>query len=106
MSVEFTQLGPNTYEANADGQTVIVCTRAGQAPEDAWAEAQQPVEPSYRDLRHAAYPAARDQLDAIAKMCLAMREAGALPAVDQSVHDWLDKIEAVKAAYPKPEGGA
>ncbi|MGP9826904.1 hypothetical protein ACT048_20740 [Ectopseudomonas khazarica] len=56
-------------------------------------------EPTYRELRLAAYPAAGDQLDAIAELAAALLEQGiALPTKTQA---WLDDVQAVKASNPK-----
>lgn len=100
-NLEFKPVGENQYEVTQDGQPMIICTRPGQRPEDAMAEAQQPQAPDYRDERLREYPALNDQMDQVAKIALALRAAGMLPPVDESVHEWLDRIAAVKAAYPK-----
>ncbi len=97
----FVQCGLNLYEVHGSGSIAMLCTRNGQSPEEAWAEAQQPQEPDYRDQRLREYPALNDQMDQVAKLALALRAAGILPPVDESVHEWLDRIAAVKAAYPK-----
>ncbi|OZI74594.1 hypothetical protein [Bordetella genomosp. 12] len=103
-NLEFKPVGENQYEVMQDGQPMIICTRPGQSPEHALAESQQPEEPDYRDQRIREYPALNDQMDQVAKIALALRAAGMLPPVEQSVHDWLDHVAAVKAEFPKPEG--
>lgn len=97
----FIQCGINTYEVHGMGDITTLCTRNGQSAEEAYAESLQPQDPDYRDQRLREYPALNDQMDQVAKVALALRGAGMLPSVDESVHEWLDRIAAVKAAYPK-----
>lgn len=100
-NLEFKPIGQDQYEVVQDSQPMIICTRPGQSPEEAWAEAQKPQKPDYRDQRQREYPSLNHQMDQVAKIALALRAAGILPPVDESVHEWLDHIAAVKAAYPK-----
>ena len=53
----------------------------------------------YRKLRAAAYPKAGDQLDAIYKMAVALKNSGA-PLPPETL-DWIAAIELVKQTYPK-----
>ena len=53
----------------------------------------------YRARRRAEYPANGDQLDAIYKMAVALRDAGIDLPADTVI--WLANIEAVKSKYPK-----
>lgn len=50
-------------------------------------------------LRRKEYPSIGDQLDAIAKMAVALRDQGfVLPPETLA---WIDQCEAVKGRYPK-----
>ncbi len=50
--------------------------------------------------RRAAYPDVGDQLDAVFKLALALREAG-IPLPPETLA-WLDTVAAIKRAHPKP----
>ncbi|MDQ2150064.1 hypothetical protein RBI22_15200 [Alcaligenaceae bacterium C4P045] len=96
--------GPsNEWVVEGDSEIQSIVGRAGQWPTDIYDEIKpelnQPL--NYRDARHASYPAVRDQLDAVAKMGIALREGKPFP---DDVNAWLDTIEAVKAQHPKPDG--
>lgn len=55
---------------------------------------------AYRIHRADAYPSIGDQLDAVWKGMIALRDAGIeLPA---DTLGWLDEVAAVKDQYPKP----
>lgn len=56
---------------------------------------------SYRIRRQAEYPSVGEQLDALWKVIAGM-PPGQIPAEAQAV---LDKVNAVKAKHPKPNGG-
>jgi hypothetical protein len=55
--------------------------------------------PNYANERRKEYPAIGDQLDVIAKGMHAIINGHETP---EEVKNWLAKIAAVKAAYPKP----
>jgi len=58
------------------------------------------IKQNYAGLRSAEYPKQGDQLDAVFKLAKALREAGIeLPADTLA---WIERCEAVKAKYPKP----
>ena len=81
--------GMPVYRVHADNVEIIPQTRALTAEEKAERAAT---------ARAAAYPPIGDQLDAIAKSFAAL-DRSALPAETQ---DWLARLDAVKAAHPKP----
>lgn len=58
------------------------------------------LEPTYAERRAAEYPAIGDQLDAILKGFVAIREGGAElnPETHKLISDW----QAIKTKYPKP----
>lgn len=57
------------------------------------------IETDYAARRAAEYPPIGDQLDAIAK---ALERSGIREHLPAETRDWLDKIAAVKARFPKP----
>lgn len=58
------------------------------------------IRADYATARAAAYPPIGDQLDALAKLAAALRDAKAV-ALPPEVLDWLAKVEAVKTRHPK-----
>ena len=78
-------------------KTIIPLTDAEIAEAAAWAEANKPT---YQELRRNEYPLVGDQLDAIMKW-VAITEI-ALPEELKAVSA---ACMAVKAKYPKPQGG-
>lgn len=58
------------------------------------------VRADYATARAAAYPPIGDQLDAVAKLAAALRDAKAL-ALPPEVEAWLADLETVKARHPK-----
>lgn len=58
------------------------------------------IRADYATARRAAYPDIVDQLDALVKAIDAIRRGEPLPAEAVAV---LDKVQTVKAAYPKPK---
>lgn len=61
-------------------------------------EEEKYIERPYAYLRHYAYMSQGDQLDAIYKGFLAIKDSVQLP---QETLDWMASIESVKSLYPK-----
>lgn len=59
------------------------------------------LRPTFRMKRKQAYPSVGDQLGAIADFIQAQADQGA--TVPETTRDWLDKLQAVKAEFPKDE---
>lgn len=53
----------------------------------------------YKTLRQKAYPSTGDQLDAIFKMALALRDSGI--SLPKETLDWLSNCEEVKHTFKK-----
>lgn len=58
------------------------------------------VEQNYAELRKSNYPATGEQFDALFKLARAMREAGLELPTD--VVAWIERCQAIKDQYPKP----
>lgn len=55
----------------------------------------------YRAARRVRYPAIGDQLDAVRALAEYLRGTGA--ALPAEVVAWLDSLDAIKRAHPKPD---
>jgi hypothetical protein len=58
------------------------------------------IEKSYRIKRAESYPPVGNQLDAIMKMAMVLKEQN-IPLPQETI-DWIDSCLAVKDQYPKP----
>lgn len=95
--------GANEWTVEGDAEISSIAGRRDQDPLEAYDEIRgdliQPI--TYQELRQPLYPAVVDQLDAVAKMGMALRNQGF--EMPSDVNNWLDVIKGVKDKHPKPE---